>query len=154
MLAIAVLVDGCADHMRPQLVDFIVPVLVSGLSDAHPTVRKSACIAVSSLADELAEDVIKIMHPAILPPLFTLLDGDAAILAQATSALDSLVEGMCAEDICMYLPVLMEKFASLLTRPAEVGKESENNDLKGTVIGAIGSAAHASKEVCSLSDLL
>jgi hypothetical protein len=42
----------------------------------------------------------------------------------------------------------MEKFASLLTRPAEVGKESENNDIKGTVIGTIGTIAHVSKEVC------
>lgn len=144
MLAVAVVVDGCADYMRPQMGEFVVPMLVAGLTDPHAAVRRSACIAVSSLADELAEDVIKLMHPAVLPPLFNLLDGEAAGLAQATSALDSLVEGMTADDIVLYLPVLMDKLAGLLTR--SVG--AEDADLKGTVLGAIGSAAHASKAVC------
>ena len=49
MLALSVLVDGCADHMRTKLQD-ILPILMTGLNDGDNTVKIAACIALGSIS--------------------------------------------------------------------------------------------------------
>lgn len=49
MLALSVLVDGCADHMRSRLAEYF-PLLCLGLQDSDFSVRRAACIALGSLA--------------------------------------------------------------------------------------------------------
>ncbi len=48
MLAIAVLVDGCADYIRPKMGD-ILPFVCAGLQDSETFVRKAACMALGTL---------------------------------------------------------------------------------------------------------
>ncbi|KAJ3214756.1 hypothetical protein HK099_006680 [Clydaea vesicula] len=139
LLALAVIVDGCADFMRAKI-DGILPVIQAGLQDQHPIVRKSACMALGSLAEELEEEIC-MNHAHILPLLFQILNNDSSVtaLSHATNALDAIIEGMESSELVGYLPALMEKLLLLLN-------SSTSQELKATVIGAIGSAAHASKK--------
>jgi hypothetical protein len=49
MLALSVVVDGCADFMRSRTTEYF-PLLCHGLQDPDLTVRKASCIALGSLA--------------------------------------------------------------------------------------------------------
>lgn len=49
MLAMAVLVEGCADYMRPHLKD-VLGMIVVGMKDSHAIVQKAACMALGALS--------------------------------------------------------------------------------------------------------
>lgn len=49
MLALSVLVDGCADYMRTKLNE-LLPILMAGLNDGENSVRVAACIALGSIS--------------------------------------------------------------------------------------------------------
>ena len=52
MLALSVLVDGCADYMRTKLND-LLPLLLNGLNDRDNYVRIAACIALGSISGSI-----------------------------------------------------------------------------------------------------
>ena len=135
MLALSVLVDGCSDHMRLRMNEF-VPFLCHGLSDPHVMVRKAACTALGSIADEISE--IMEYHSTLLPLISQLInDSDATIHYHAMSALDSMMEGL-GDQIMPYLPALMGRLVSLL--------ETGDSKIKLITTACIGSAAHAAQE--------
>jgi hypothetical protein len=131
MLSVAVLVEGCAGFMRPNLNE-ILEFVVSSMQDSDPTVRKSSCMALGSLADEF-EDEVSEKHSLLLPALFNLInDPDAAVHPEALNALDALLENL-GENITPYIHSLMSKLLSLL----EIGTRK----VQLTTTNCIGSVA-------------
>lgn len=134
MMAFGVSVEGCSEYIRPHMNE-LWPFVENGLKDPHAVVRKAACVALGCLC-EMLEDECASKHSTLLPVIMELVN-DPDTQRSACTALDSLLEVM-GSDISQYLPAIMERLAGLLeTAPLPV---------KATVTGAIGSAAHASKE--------
>jgi hypothetical protein len=134
ILALGVCVEGCSEYMTP-LMSHIWPIIEAGLQDQDAGVRKATCIAVSCLCEWLEEECAP-KHGVLIPAIMNLIN-DAATQRTACTALDALLEIM-QESIDQYLQLIMERLAGLLeTAPISV---------KAVVTGAIGSAAHASKD--------
>ena len=144
MLNLTVVIDGCVDFIRPQI-DTVLPFIAAGLRDPELTVRKAACNCVSSFCgiflltvDELSEEVCR-HHATLLPLIFNLLNDTSSLplLSAATNALDAIVERMEENDLITYVSALMKQLTFLLNN-------APTAELKSTIIGAIGSVAHAS----------
>ncbi|KAH7913038.1 armadillo-type protein [Hygrophoropsis aurantiaca] len=121
MLALGVAVEGC--------------IVQAGLRDSDVSVRKASCIAVSCLCEWLEDECVS-KHADLVPAIMTLVH-DPSTQRAACTALDALLE-ILHDVIDQYLGLIMEQLAGLLdTAPIPV---------KTVVTGAIGSAAHASKE--------
>ncbi|CEH17574.1 arm repeat-containing protein [Ceraceosorus bombacis] len=134
LMAFGVAVEGCSEYIRPHI-DQLWPFIEAGLRDPEVVVRKAACVAIGCLCESLDDECAK-RHAVLLPMIMELINHEET-QRSACTALDSLLEVM-GEDISQYLPAIMERLAGLLeTAPIPV---------KSTVTGAIGSAAHASKE--------
>ncbi|KAG9295040.1 hypothetical protein G9A89_017834 [Geosiphon pyriformis] len=136
MMAFAVLIEGCADHIRPKFNE-LLPIVCTGLQDPETIVRRAACIALGSFAEELDQE-IAVNHATLLPLVFNLLnDPSPDIPKHACNALDAILEGL-GDEIIQYLPILMEKMLNIL--------DYGSDEVKATVTAAIGSAAHAAGE--------
>lgn len=134
MMAFGVSVEGCTEFIRPHM-DQLWPFVEAGLRDQAVVVRKAACIALGCLCESLDEECAA-RHATLLPLIMELVN-NTETQKSACTALDALLEVM-GEDISQYLPAIMDRLAGLLVEaPLAV---------KATVTGAIGSAAHASKE--------
>ncbi|KDR80526.1 hypothetical protein GALMADRAFT_240827 [Galerina marginata CBS 339.88] len=134
ILALGVSVEGCSEFITPLMAD-IWPMIQLGLVDPDASVRKSVCVAVSCLCEWLEDDCAS-KHAILVPSIMNLIN-DPATQKTACTALDALLEVM-QDNIDQYLQLIMERLAGLLeTAPLPV---------KAVVTGAIGSAAHASKE--------
>ncbi|GAA5974435.1 hypothetical protein JCM11641_003210 [Rhodosporidiobolus odoratus] len=131
--AFGVVVEGCSLFIQPHL-DSMWPLIQNGLQDPEVIVRKAACTALGCLCEMLEEECAK--QHAMLLPLISKLMGDPATQRPACIALDCLLE-ILGSDIEPYIPSLMDALVQLL--------DSAPLSLKATVVGAIGSAAHASK---------
>ncbi|KZS99884.1 ARM repeat-containing protein [Laetiporus sulphureus 93-53] len=134
MLALGVSVEGCSEFMTP-LMGQVWPIIEAGLADQDASVRKATCIAVSCLCEWL-EDECASKHAVLVPTIMRLVN-DPVTQRQACTALDALLEIM-HESIEQYLPLIMEQLVGLL--------DSAPIPVKSVVIGALGSAAHASHE--------
>jgi len=138
--------------MTPRMSE-VWPILESALQDSDASVRKAACIAVSCFCEWLDEDCaakhsvlvpVCALHAHVIRALLTYhlqaimnLINDPLTQKAACTALDALLE-ILADVIDQYLTLIMERLGGLLqTAPLSV---------KAVVTGAIGSAAHASKE--------
>jgi hypothetical protein len=111
MLSIAVLIEGCADFMRPHLND-VLQLVSHSLQDADSTVRKAACTCLGALSDDF-EDEVSEHHSTLMPLLFNLInDADSSLHAEALSTLDVLLEHL-GEKIIPYVPGLMSKLVGL-----------------------------------------
>ncbi|OBZ65245.1 putative importin subunit beta-4 [Grifola frondosa] len=133
MLALGVCVEGCSEFMTP-LMGQVWPVIEAGLRDQDASVRKASCIAVSCLCEWLEEDCVA-KHATLVPVMMQLVN-DPVTQRSACTALDALLE-ILHDVIDQYLQLIMERLAGLL--------DSAPMEVKTVVIGAIGSAAHASK---------
>ncbi|GAA5827495.1 hypothetical protein JCM11251_003835 [Rhodosporidiobolus azoricus] len=131
--AFGVVVEGCSLYIQPHL-EQMWPLISNGLQDPEAIVRKAACTALGCLCEMLEEECAK--QHAMLLPLISKLMGDPVTQRQACIALDCLLE-VLGTDIEPYIPSLMDALVGLL--------DNAPLSLKGTVVGAIGSAAHASK---------
>ncbi|EIW79292.1 ARM repeat-containing protein [Coniophora puteana RWD-64-598 SS2] len=134
MLALGVAVEGCSEFMTP-LMPHVWPVIEAGLHDSDASVRKASCVAVSCLCEWLEEDC-SARHATLVPAIMQLVH-DPATQRSACTALDALLE-ILHDVIDQYLQLIMEQLAGLL--------DSAPLPVKTVVTGAIGSAAHASKE--------
>ncbi|KAJ8521728.1 hypothetical protein ONZ45_g1611 [Pleurotus djamor] len=134
MLALGVSVEGCSEYMTP-LMSEVWPIIEAGLVDGDASVRKATCVAVSCLCEWLEEECVS-KHAVLIPTIMNLIN-DPETQRPACTALDALLE-ILHDVIDQYLQLIMERLAGLLdTAPIPV---------KSVVTGAIGSAAHASRE--------
>ncbi|CAO3697035.1 unnamed protein product [Umbelopsis ramanniana] len=137
MMAFAVVIEGCADFMRPNFNDLLA-IVCHGLKDPEIIVRRAACMALGCLAEELDQEVAE-NHSTLLPLVFNLMnDSNPEITKHSCNALDAILEGL-GDDVVQYLPMLMEKLLQLLDNAPQT-------ETKATVTAAIGSAAHAAGE--------
>lgn len=133
LMAFGVSAEGCSEYIRPHMKE-LWPFIEAGLRDADLSVRKAACIALGCLCEVLDEECAA-RHATLLPLIMDLVALPETQRAACT-ALDALLEVM-GDEIAQYLAAIMERLAALLeTAPIPV---------KSTIVGAIGSAAHASK---------
>jgi hypothetical protein len=133
IMSLGVTFEGCSLYIV-NILDQLWPFVDQCLADQDATVRKAACIALSFMCDMVGELCAK-RHAVLLPHLVELINHDAT-RRYALNALDSLLE-VLGKNIIPYLPSLMERLLALLT--------SVPLSVQGSVVGAIGSAAHASK---------
>ncbi|KAG9309494.1 ARM repeat-containing protein [Chiua virens] len=134
MLALGVVVEGCSEFMTPVMSQ-VWPIIDAGLQDVDASVRKATCVAVSCMCEWLEEGCAA-RHATLVPAIMNLVH-DPATQRSACTALDALLE-ILQDVIDQYLNLIMEQLANLLdTAPIPV---------KTVVTGAIGSAAHSSKE--------
>lgn len=131
--AFGVVIEGCSLYIQPHL-DSLWPLITTGLADPDVTVRKASCSALGYLCDMLGEDCAR-QHATLLPLISNLIS-DPATQKSAIIALDCFLENL-GKDIEPYIPQLMDALVQLL--------DAAPLSLKGAVVGAIGSAAHASK---------
>ena len=134
MLALGVSVEGCSEFMTP-LMNQVWPIIESALQDSDGTVRRAGCVAVSCLCEWLEEECAA-KHAVLVPTMMQLVN-DPITQRSACTALDALLEIM-HDVIDQYLNLIMERLVGLL--------DSAPISVKSVVIGASGSAAHASKE--------
>ncbi|CAO3665897.1 unnamed protein product [Rhizopus microsporus] len=137
MMSFAVVIEGCADYMSPKLND-LLPLVCSGLQDPEIIVRRAACMALGCLAEEMPAEISE-SHQVLLPLVFNLMnDTNPEVTRHACNALDAILDSL-GDEVLQYLPMLMEKLLFLLDHAPQV-------ETKATVMGAIGSAAHAAGE--------
>lgn len=134
LMALGVTVEGCSEFIRPHVAQ-LWPIIEAGLQDGEPIVKKAACIALGCLCEWLPEECAT-KHESIVPVLFNHV-ADPLTQKSACAALDSYLE-ILGDSITTYLPLLMERLLVLL--------ENAPIPVRATVTGAIGSAAHASKD--------
>ncbi|CAO3681569.1 unnamed protein product [Rhizopus stolonifer] len=137
MMSFAVVIEGCADYMSPKLHE-LLPLVCTGLQDPEIIVRRAACMALGCLAEELPAEISE-SHQILLPLVFNLMnDTNPEVTRHACNALDAILDSL-DDQVLQYLPMLMEKLLFLLDNAPQV-------ETKATVMGAIGSAAHAAGE--------
>ncbi|EGF82165.1 hypothetical protein BATDEDRAFT_86921 [Batrachochytrium dendrobatidis JAM81] len=134
MLAIAVLVEGCADHMREKI-DQILPSVIYALQDHTPCVRRAACTALGALSVDLDDEIAE-QHSVLLPLLLTLVDDpDVEVQPVVLGTLVLLVEAL-DDAILPYLELLITKLIGLIS--------SSNRKSVLASVNCIGSVARSS----------
>lgn len=134
VMALGVTVEGCSLFIQPHI-DQLWPFIDSGLEDSDPRVRRAACTALSCVCEMLVDECAS-RHQVLVPRVSALLN-DPACQRNAMTALDGLLEVFDDQTIGIYLHPLMERLVPMI--------DSAPPKLKGTVVGAIGSAAYAAK---------
>ncbi|KAF9306468.1 hypothetical protein BGZ91_008568, partial [Linnemannia elongata] len=111
MVTLAVLVEGSVDFIRPKFNELLL-IVCAGLQDPEANVRRAACMALSSFAEEF--DEVAENHATLLPLVFNLMNEPTPeITKQACNALDAILEGL-GENILQYLAELMQKLLIML----------------------------------------
>ncbi|KAG1249669.1 hypothetical protein G6F68_013205 [Rhizopus microsporus] len=137
MMAFAFIVEGCTDMIATKFNE-VLPLVYNGLQDPEISVRRAGCMALGCLAEEIPTDISD-HHQILLPLVFNLMnDTSTEVIKHACNALDAILDGLGTE-IIEYLPLLMERLLFLLINTIQ-------NEIRATVIAAIGSAAHAAGE--------
>lgn len=60
MMTFAVIVEGCADYMRPKFSE-LLPIVCAGLQDPDIIVRRAACMALSCLAGTSCAHLLRLI---------------------------------------------------------------------------------------------
>ncbi|KAL7414664.1 armadillo-type protein [Mrakia frigida] len=131
LLALGYTVEGCSEFIQPHVAQ-LWPIVDAGLQDQDASVKRAACIALGCLTESLPDEVA-LRHDFIVPALFNLI-AEPSTQKAASAALDSYLE-ILGDSITNYLPLLMERLLVLL--------DNAPLPVRSTIVGAIGSAAHA-----------
>jgi hypothetical protein len=146
--ALGMVVEGAPDFISTQL-SSIFPILYALLSDTEVEVRQAALQTVARLGDDLPTDVSK-QHEKLMPLLLKNLTAAMAafkgeeegpnidIMKSGCSALDSVVDGMDADDAAQYLDKLAPLLQQLFQHP--------DFKIKALAAGALGSLASTVEE--------
>ncbi|XP_062377201.1 importin-4 isoform X1 [Sardina pilchardus] len=141
LMCLAVLAEGCADHIRTKLLSSMLQTVCQSLSDSNQVVRSAGLFALGQFSEHLQPEVSK-YHAELMPLLLGYMSGlnQAKIghVTKAFYALENFVENL-GDDIQPYLPTLMETMLSALS-------SSESLKIKELSVSAIGAIANAAKE--------
>ncbi|KAH8924295.1 ARM repeat-containing protein [Atractiella rhizophila] len=132
---LGVVMEGCASFIQPHVSE-LWPLILKFLADPDASVRGSACLTLSALCEELRAEVI-IHHQTLLPMIVEILKNEHT-RKKGINCLDAFLEILEEEHVTPYLPDLMTTIIALL--------DAAPTELKPSVVGAVGSAAHASKK--------
>ncbi|XP_007444444.1 importin-4-like [Python bivittatus] len=141
LMCLAVLAEGCGDHIRNKHLQPMLQVVCRALSDESQVVRNAALFALGQFSENLQPDIARFSDD-IMPLLLRYLEGvqlaHTTHLAKAYYALENFVENL-EDKISPYLPALMERMLSTLTCPG-------SPRTKELAVSAIGAIAQAAKE--------
>ncbi|KAH3769238.1 hypothetical protein DPMN_170487, partial [Dreissena polymorpha] len=144
-IALAVIVEGCADYIANKYLHAVLQCVCKGLSDPEPLVRNSALFAMGQFSEHLQPDISKYASE-VLPLLFQYLlqvsqdaDRNPRGLTRSYYALEMFCQNL-GKDIEPYLPKLMEHLLTVL-------KTSVGLRPKELAISAIGATASAAEKL-------
>uniref|UniRef100_A0A8C8RXG2 Importin 4 n=1 Tax=Pelusios castaneus TaxID=367368 RepID=A0A8C8RXG2_9SAUR len=139
LMCLAVLAEGCGDHIRTRHLKPLLGVICRALADESLVVRSAALFALGQFSENLQPD-IGTFAGEVLPLLLSYLGGlDPAWgghLAKAYYALENFVETLGAR-VEPFLPALMEQTLGTLRTPGG----PRPKELAISALGAIASAA-------------
>ncbi|KAI1902156.1 hypothetical protein AGOR_G00041800 [Albula goreensis] len=142
LMCLAVLAEGCADHIRTKMLSSMLQTVCQSLSDSSEVVRSAGLFALGQFSEYLQPDVSK-FHAELMPLLMGYLSGlnhnKTGHVTKAFYALENFLENL-NEEIQPYLPTLMETMLAALTN-------SDNLKIKELTVSAIGAIANAAKEL-------
>ncbi|TWW71037.1 Importin-4 [Takifugu flavidus] len=142
LICLAVLAEGCADHIRTKMLSSVLLPVCQSLSDSNEVVRSAGLFALGQLSEHLQPDVSQYcadLMPMLLNYLSSLSQAKISHVTKAFYALENFMENLGA-DIEPYLPTLMETMLSALNN-------SENLKIKELSVSAIGAIANAAMEL-------
>nr|XP_056719335.1 importin-4 [Euleptes europaea] len=139
LMCLAVLAEGCGDHIRTKYLQPMLQVVCRALSDDSQVVRNAALFALGQFSENLQPDIAR-YSDEIMPLLLSYLEGvelnHTSHLAKAYYALENFVENL-GDKISPYLPGLMERMFTTLSSPGS----PRTKELVVSAIGAIAQAA-------------
>ncbi|XP_041735774.1 importin-4 [Coregonus clupeaformis] len=141
LMCMAVLAEGCADHIRTKLLSSMLQTVCQSLSDNNQVVRSAGLFALGQFSEHLQPEVSKYcaeLMPLLLGYMSGLNQAKIGHVTKAFYALENFLENLGLE-IEPYLPTLMETMLSALSN-------AENLKLKELAVSAIGAIANAAKE--------
>ncbi|XP_011314194.1 importin-4 [Fopius arisanus] len=146
-LALAVLAEGCAEHIRSKYLESFLRCICQGITDQSPVVRNAALFALGQFSEYLQPEISQYSQQ-LLPVLFDYLGQMCAHLKQEGReppsvdrmfyALETFCENL-NDALLPYLPTLMDRLFETLSSDSPV-------HIRELAISAIGAAANASKE--------
>ncbi|XP_041817240.1 importin-4 [Chelmon rostratus] len=142
LMCLAVLAEGCADHIRTKMLSSMLQTVCQSLSDSNQVVRSASLFALGQFSEHLQPEVSKYcaeLMPLLLGYLSSLNQAKVGHVTKAFYALENFMENLGA-DIEPYLPTLMETMLSALNN-------TENLKIKELAVSAIGAIANAAKEL-------
>ncbi|CAB1457445.1 unnamed protein product [Pleuronectes platessa] len=142
LLCLAVLAEGCADHIRTKLLSPMLQAVCQSLSDSDQVVRCAGLFALGQFSEHLQPEVSKFcseLMPLLLGYLSSLNQAKVGHVTKAFYALENFMENL-GSDIEPYLPTLMETMLSALNN-------TENLKIRELAVSAIGAIANAAKEL-------
>ncbi|XP_062916193.1 importin-4 [Mobula hypostoma] len=141
LMSMAVLAEGCADHIRQKHLQPMLQCICQALADQSQVVRNAALFALGQFSEFLQPDISKYSEdimPLLLNYLSTIDNSKGGHLTKAYYALENFVENL-GKKIEPYLPTLMERMLMALC-------SSSSSRVKELAISAIGAIASAAKE--------
>uniref|UniRef100_V9KAN5 Importin-4 n=1 Tax=Callorhinchus milii TaxID=7868 RepID=V9KAN5_CALMI len=141
LMSMAVLAEGCADHIRQKHLQVMLRCMCQALADHSEVVRNAALFALGQFSEFLQPDISKYsdeIMPLLLNYLSTIDNSKGAHLTKAYYALENFVENL-GKKIEPYLPTLMDHMLSVLC-------STNSNRGKELAVSAIGAIANAAKE--------
>ncbi|KAB5586574.1 hypothetical protein PHYPO_G00003290 [Pangasianodon hypophthalmus] len=142
LMCLAVLAEGCADHIRTKLLSSMLETVCRSLSDSNQVVRSAGLFALGQFSEYLQPEVSKYhaeLMPLLLGYMSSLNEAKIGHVTKAFYALENFLENL-DDDIQSYLPTLMETMLSALNNTI-------NLKLKELAVSAIGAIANAAKEM-------
>jgi len=142
LLSLAVVSEGCSDHIRHKYLDKFLTIVTSSVSDAVQTVQNAALFALGQFSEYLQPDISK--HSSTLLPLIFAhmakasaeIDKNPRGLTKSYYALEMFVENL-GKDILPYLDTLIKQILLALT----TATTTHAKELAISAIGAIANAA-------------
>ncbi|CAL8321076.1 unnamed protein product [Boreogadus saida] len=142
LMCLAVLAEGCADHIRTKLLSSMLQTVCQSLSDSNQVVRSAGLFALGQFSEHLQPEVSKYcseLMPLLLGYMSCLNQAKVGHVTKAFYALENFMENL-GEEIAPYLPTLMETMLSALHNAEEL-------KIKELAVSAIGAIANAAKEL-------
>uniref|UniRef100_A0A8C5ARK8 Importin 4 n=1 Tax=Gadus morhua TaxID=8049 RepID=A0A8C5ARK8_GADMO len=156
LMCLAVLAEGCADHIRTNhslhiteqsgstlmLLSSMLQTVCQSLSDSNQVVRSAGLFALGQFSEHLQPEVSKYcseLMPLLLGYMSCLNQAKVGHVTKAFYALENFMENL-GEEIAPYLPTLMETMLSALHNAEEL-------KIKELAVSAIGAIANAAKEL-------
>uniref|UniRef100_A0A668A5S6 Importin 4 n=1 Tax=Myripristis murdjan TaxID=586833 RepID=A0A668A5S6_9TELE len=140
IMCLAVLAEGCADHIRTKMLSSVLQTVCRSLSDSNQVVRSAGLFALGQFSEYLQPDVSKYcdeLMPLLLGYLSSLNEAKVGHVTKAFYALENFMENL---DIAPYLPTLMDTMLSALNNASSL-------KIKELAVSAIGAIANAAKEL-------
>lgn len=142
LMCLAVLAEGCADHMRTKMLSSVLQTVCQSLSDSNQVVRSAALFALGQFSEYLQPEISKYcaeLMPLMLGYLSSLNDTKVGHVTKVFYALENFMENL-GSDIEPYLHTLMNTMLSTLVN-------TDNLKIKELAVSAIGAIANAAKEL-------